>query len=183
MEIPMTQKRLLSLDAFRGATIALMVLVNDPGGFVTYRQLQHGGMRACFPEHFLLLDRRKRVRKVGHIFRDLRDECHRRVHVFRTPGDSSLDYSGWRCRRCIHFPPRLHLRAFLPAAGQPAECLAPFCSGLCAAVLCSRMDYVETSLVFESVKKGAKGISHGARYQGRRMVLSSSERLSLKGGL
>jgi len=41
MEIPMPQKRLLSLDAFRGATIALMVLVNDPGGFVTYRQLQH----------------------------------------------------------------------------------------------------------------------------------------------
>jgi len=41
MEILMTQKRLLSLDAFRGATIAFMVLVNDPGGFVTYPQLRH----------------------------------------------------------------------------------------------------------------------------------------------
>jgi len=35
------QKRLLSLDAFRGATIALMVLVNDPGGDSSYPQLQH----------------------------------------------------------------------------------------------------------------------------------------------
>ncbi len=34
-------KRLLSLDAFRGATIALMVLVNDPGGDGSYPQLLH----------------------------------------------------------------------------------------------------------------------------------------------
>lgn len=33
--------RLISLDAFRGATIALMVLVNDPGGPVSYPQVQH----------------------------------------------------------------------------------------------------------------------------------------------
>jgi predicted acyltransferase len=41
METLTPQKRLLSLDAFRGATIALMVLVNDPGGRVNYRELQH----------------------------------------------------------------------------------------------------------------------------------------------
>ncbi len=34
-------KRLLSLDAFRGATIAAMVLVNDPGSGVAYPQLKH----------------------------------------------------------------------------------------------------------------------------------------------
>ena len=35
-------KRLLSLDAFRGATIAAMILVNDPGSWdTTYEQLKH----------------------------------------------------------------------------------------------------------------------------------------------
>jgi predicted acyltransferase len=33
--------RLVSLDAFRGATIALMVLVNDPGSDASYAQLKH----------------------------------------------------------------------------------------------------------------------------------------------
>jgi predicted acyltransferase len=41
MENVTPQKRLLSLDAFRGATMALMVLVNDPGGDAGYAQLQH----------------------------------------------------------------------------------------------------------------------------------------------
>jgi predicted acyltransferase len=36
------QKRLLSLDAFRGATIAAMILVNDPGTWNSiYPQLRH----------------------------------------------------------------------------------------------------------------------------------------------
>jgi predicted acyltransferase len=44
--VPLTEafpsKRLVSLDAFRGATIALMVLVNDPGdGRHSYSPLQH----------------------------------------------------------------------------------------------------------------------------------------------
>jgi predicted acyltransferase len=44
--VPLTEafpsKRLVSLDAFRGATIALMVLVNDPGdGKHSYGPLQH----------------------------------------------------------------------------------------------------------------------------------------------
>src|SRR5208283_5596574 len=34
-------ERLVSLDAFRGATIALMVLVNSPGGDVSYAPLNH----------------------------------------------------------------------------------------------------------------------------------------------
>lgn len=33
--------RLVSLDAFRGVTMALMVLVNDAGGDVSYKALQH----------------------------------------------------------------------------------------------------------------------------------------------
>ncbi len=41
VDAPIPRQRLLSLDAFRGATIALMVLVNDPGGDVSYPQLQH----------------------------------------------------------------------------------------------------------------------------------------------
>src|SRR5580658_7173515 len=34
-------ERLVSLDAFRGAIMALMVLVNDPGGPVSYAPLNH----------------------------------------------------------------------------------------------------------------------------------------------
>jgi len=42
MEKPRAGQRLVSLDAFRGATIALMVLVNDPGdGHTVYGPLQH----------------------------------------------------------------------------------------------------------------------------------------------
>jgi predicted acyltransferase len=33
--------RLIALDAFRGATIALMIIVNDPGGPVSYGPLNH----------------------------------------------------------------------------------------------------------------------------------------------
>jgi predicted acyltransferase len=36
-----TRQRLLSLDAFRGATIAAMILVNNPGGGESYAQLEH----------------------------------------------------------------------------------------------------------------------------------------------
>jgi len=35
------EQRLLSLDVFRGATILLMVLVNNAGGSISYRQLEH----------------------------------------------------------------------------------------------------------------------------------------------
>ena len=38
---PLASERLLSLDAFRGLTIALMVLVNDAGGPVSYGALEH----------------------------------------------------------------------------------------------------------------------------------------------
>jgi len=38
---PARSERLVSLDAFRGATMALMVLVNTAGGPVTYRPLNH----------------------------------------------------------------------------------------------------------------------------------------------
>ena len=43
MDSPATasQPRLLSLDAFRGAIMALMVLVNNGGGPESYAQLQH----------------------------------------------------------------------------------------------------------------------------------------------
>ncbi len=34
-------QRLVALDAFRGLTIALMILVNNPGSSVSYAQLQH----------------------------------------------------------------------------------------------------------------------------------------------
>jgi predicted acyltransferase len=38
---PPATQRLVSLDAFRGAVMALMVLVNNGGGPVNYRQLEH----------------------------------------------------------------------------------------------------------------------------------------------
>jgi predicted acyltransferase len=41
-EAPSSSTRLMSLDVFRGATIAAMILVNDPGdGRVTYWPLEH----------------------------------------------------------------------------------------------------------------------------------------------
>src|SRR3954469_21469155 len=41
IEEPAGSPRLVALDAFRGAIIALMVVVNDPGGPVSYGPLEH----------------------------------------------------------------------------------------------------------------------------------------------
>ena len=40
--------RLVSLDAFRGITIAGMILVNNPGGPKTYAQLEHADWQLGF---------------------------------------------------------------------------------------------------------------------------------------
>lgn len=42
-----TFKRLLSLDVFRGLTIALMILVNSPGNKVAYPWLEHSDWNGC----------------------------------------------------------------------------------------------------------------------------------------
>src|ERR1700733_934951 len=45
-----TTGRLMSLDVFRGATIAAMILVNDPGdGSVTYWPLEHSRWNGWTP--------------------------------------------------------------------------------------------------------------------------------------
>ncbi len=81
-------QRLVSLDAFRGATIALMVLVNDPGGDHSYAPLQHSAWNGwtitdvVFPSFLwivgvaMTLSLANRVAKgvsraslMGHIFR------------------------------------------------------------------------------------------------------------------
>jgi predicted acyltransferase len=46
---PTVQERLVSLDFFRGATIAVMILVNSPGGSVTYWPLQHAQWNGWTP--------------------------------------------------------------------------------------------------------------------------------------
>ena len=44
------QKRLLALDVFRGLTIALMIIVNNPGSWETvYRPLLHSSWNGCTP--------------------------------------------------------------------------------------------------------------------------------------
>ena len=43
------KKRLLSLDVFRGATIAAMILVNDPGNEHAYAPLEHSKWNGCTP--------------------------------------------------------------------------------------------------------------------------------------
>lgn len=43
------KKRLLSLDVFRGATIAAMILVNDPGNDHSYAPLEHSKWNGCTP--------------------------------------------------------------------------------------------------------------------------------------
>src|SRR5919112_73238 len=41
--------RLLSLDVFRGITIAGMILVNSPGNQTAYRPLEHAEWNGCTP--------------------------------------------------------------------------------------------------------------------------------------
>ncbi|HVY54078.1 MAG TPA: heparan-alpha-glucosaminide N-acetyltransferase domain-containing protein [Gammaproteobacteria bacterium] len=43
----MDNKRLLSLDAFRGLTIALMIIVNSPGNYTAYSLFQHSAWNGC----------------------------------------------------------------------------------------------------------------------------------------
>lgn len=44
------QQRLVALDAFRGATIALMILVNTPGSWsYVYSPLRHAEWHGCTP--------------------------------------------------------------------------------------------------------------------------------------
>lgn len=49
-QAPLIKKRLLSLDALRGITVAGMILVNNAGGKVSYAPLQHSvwnGLTLC----------------------------------------------------------------------------------------------------------------------------------------
>ena len=49
-QAPPIKKRLLSLDALRGITVAGMILVNNAGGKVSYAPLQHSawnGLTLC----------------------------------------------------------------------------------------------------------------------------------------
>ena len=41
------KSRLLSLDAFRGITIAAMIIVNTPGNQEAYKQLDHAEWNGC----------------------------------------------------------------------------------------------------------------------------------------
>src|ERR1700712_6007707 len=43
------KQRLLSLDVFRGLTIAAMILVNDPGNDHAYAPLEHSKWNGCTP--------------------------------------------------------------------------------------------------------------------------------------
>src|ERR1700712_2972524 len=43
------KQRLLSLDVFRGLTIAAMILVNDPGNEHSYAPLEHSKWNGCTP--------------------------------------------------------------------------------------------------------------------------------------
>jgi len=48
-ELPAAPQRLVSLDAFRGAIMALMVLVNTPGGHEVYAPLEHADWNGWTP--------------------------------------------------------------------------------------------------------------------------------------
>jgi predicted acyltransferase len=49
LELPAGQRRLVSLDVFRGATIAAMILVNDPGNQAAYWPLKHARWNGWTP--------------------------------------------------------------------------------------------------------------------------------------
>src|ERR1035437_827070 len=44
---PAATSRLLSLDVFRGITVALMIIVNTPGNREAYTQLDHAEWNGC----------------------------------------------------------------------------------------------------------------------------------------
>ena len=49
-DLPIPSKRLLSLDAFRGLTVATMILVNNPGDWSNiYAPLRHADWHGCTP--------------------------------------------------------------------------------------------------------------------------------------
>src|ERR1700676_4598160 len=48
-ELATATQRLVSLDAFRGAIMALMVLVNTPGGHEVYAPLEHADWNGWTP--------------------------------------------------------------------------------------------------------------------------------------
>ena len=51
----MSKDRLISLDVFRGLTILLMTVVNNPGSWSTiYAPLRHAEWHGCTPGHSLL---------------------------------------------------------------------------------------------------------------------------------
>lgn len=50
MEIKSTNQRFYSLDVFRGATVALMIMVNNPGSWAhIYTPLEHASWHGCTP--------------------------------------------------------------------------------------------------------------------------------------
>ena len=49
---PIKKQRLLSLDFFRGITVAGMILVNNPGDWEhVYAPLKHSKWNGCTPTH------------------------------------------------------------------------------------------------------------------------------------
>ncbi|NDH69476.1 MAG: DUF1624 domain-containing protein [Gammaproteobacteria bacterium] len=47
MNLKPVNQRLISLDVFRGITIALMILVNSPGNATPYYWLEHSAWNGC----------------------------------------------------------------------------------------------------------------------------------------
>ena len=47
MNLKPANQRLISLDVFRGITIALMILVNSPGNATPYYWLEHSAWNGC----------------------------------------------------------------------------------------------------------------------------------------
>lgn len=47
MSVEPPKERLRSLDVFRGATVAFMILVNSPGNHTSYAQLEHASWSGC----------------------------------------------------------------------------------------------------------------------------------------
>jgi predicted acyltransferase len=57
LSLPVVSSRLLSLDVFRGITVAAMILVNNPGSWANiYPPLRHAEWHGCYshrPSYFL----------------------------------------------------------------------------------------------------------------------------------
>ena len=98
------RSRLLSLDVFRGITIAGMILVNSPGNDTAYAQLDHSAWNGCtftdliFPLNWL------RALSMAASGRSKSIDSHQLVRARRSMAQTGTEWPGTSNRRTVSKP-------------------------------------------------------------------------------